>query len=193
MMTFNELPGCPIIVVPQSDLFMIGFIEFIQKDSGIESWMSTQQIWNPVRWTERWAAFSLQTHCANRVEFVVLNQNPLCLRLDRGKGQWRPGIWSCFAMGWSCCIKNSGRLQSLQGNTSNIFSDPVELNSLKKSSKDLNLTVHPCIAIFVDSDDLVLTELWQITCCVEVVLHCGMLRRMAAQAWCRCFWMQEQE
>ena len=101
--------------------------------------MSTQQIWNPVRWTERWAAFSLQTHCANRVEFVVLNQNPLCLRLDRGKGQWRPGIWSCFAMGWSCCIKNSGRLQRLQGNTSNIFSEPVELNSLKKSSKDLNL------------------------------------------------------
>ena len=192
MMTFDELPGRPIIVVPQSDLFMIGFIEFIQKDSGIESWMSAQHIWNPVRWTERWAAFSLQTHCANRVELGVLNQNPLWLRLDRGKGQWRPGIWSCFAMGWSCCIINSGRLQSLQGNTSNIFSDPVELNSLKKSSKDLNLPVHPRIAIFVDSDDSVLTE-WQIICCVEVVLHCGMLRRMAAQAWCRCFWMQEQE
>ena len=42
-------------------------------------------------------------------------------------------------MGWRRWCISSGRLQSLQGNTSDIFSDPAELNSLKKSSKDLNL------------------------------------------------------
>ena len=42
-------------------------------------------------------------------------------------------------MGWRRWCISSGRLQRLQGNTSDIFSDPAELNSLKKSSKDLNL------------------------------------------------------
>ena len=56
--------------------------------------MSAQHILEPGALDPTLSCICTSNPLSNRVEFVVLNQNPLWLRLDRGKGQWRPGICS---------------------------------------------------------------------------------------------------